>query len=405
MIDPAAIRAEFPILARTVYGRPLVYLDNAATTQKPNAVLDSLLAFYRESNSNVHRGVHYLSERASDLYERARETVRQFIHARDVREIVFTHGTTEAINLVARIFGDQWVGPGDEIVVTEMEHHSNLVPWQMLCERNGAILKVVPFDNEGTLQTEALEPLLTARTRLFALSQVSNVLGTVNSAEAMIRIAHGHDVPVLLDAAQAVQHRSMDVQELDCDFAAFSGHKMYAETGIGILYGKQEWLERMAPCHHGGGMIRSVGLDKTTFGESPYKFEAGTPNIAGALSLEAAINHIGTIGIDAIAEHERGLMRRAMEGLSGLDGVSIYGTTADKCGALAFNLNGISAYDAATVLDKLGIAVRSGTHCAEPVMHHYGITGAIRASFAMYNTVEEIDTLLEGVRKVQTLLA
>jgi cysteine desulfurase/selenocysteine lyase len=404
MIDITAIRSDFPILASTVHGKPLVYLDNAATTQKPRAVLKRLLAFYSESNAGVHRGIHHLSELASQSYEAARESVREFVHARDAREVVFTHSTTDAINMVARCFGEQWVKAEDEIVVTEMEHHSNLVPWQALCEQRGAKLKVVPFNDDGSLQTDAFESYLTENTRLVALSYVSNVLGVVNPVRELIRIAHAHDVPVLVDAAQAVQHMAVDVQDLDCDFLAFSGHKMYAETGVGVLYGKEKWLERMPPCRYGGGMIGSVDTHRSTFADPPFKFEAGTPNIAGAITLEAAINFIDAIGMKAIQQHEQELMNHAMESLSTLDAVSIYGTAAEKCGALSFNLDGASAFDAAMILDRLGVAVRSGTHCAELVMRHYGIAGAVRASFALYNTIEEVDTLVEGVRKAQTML-
>lgn len=404
MIDITAIRSAFPILANTVHGRALVYLDNAATTQKPRAVLDRLLAFYSECNAGVHRGIHHLSELASHSYEAARETACRFIHARDAREVVFTYGTTDAINMVARCFGEQWVKAGDEIVVTEMEHHSNLVPWQVLCEKRGATLKLVPFNDDGSLQTDAFESCLTENTRLVALSYVSNVLGVVNPARELIRIAHAHDVPVLLDAAQAVQHMAVNVQDLDCDFLAFSGHKMYAETGIGVLYGKAEWLERMSPCRYGGGMIGSVDRHKSTFADPPFKFEAGTPNIAGAISLEAAIKFMDAIGMEVIRQHEQKLMNHAVERLSALDAVRIYGTAAEKCGALSFNLDGASAYDAAMILDKLGVAVRSGAHCAELVMRHYGVAGAVRASFAVYNTIEEVDRLVEGLRKARAML-
>ncbi|MFW6061726.1 MAG: aminotransferase class V-fold PLP-dependent enzyme [Planctomycetota bacterium] len=403
-LDISTVRADFPLLDSTIHGRPLVYLDNAATTQKPRAVLDRLMAFYRESYSNVHRAVHTLSEEATEAYEGARETVRQFINARAVEETIFTHGTTEGINMVADCFDRQWVQPGDRIILTEMEHHSNLVPWQMLCQRSGAELKVIPFADDGSLQSEQLASLLTDRTRLVAMSWVSNVLGTVNPVRQLIEAAHQRDVPVLIDAAQAAPRMPIDVQELDCEFLAFSGHKMYAETGIGVLYGKREWLERMQPTRYGGGMVRSVDWGRTSFEEPAQKFEAGTPNIAGAVSLDAAIRYLEEIGMGAIYEHEQELMRTAMERLGAIDGVRIYGTTPTKCGALSFTLEGGGAYDVAAILDKLGVAVRSGTHCGEPVMRHYGIGGTVRASFALYNTIAEIDALTEGVQRARAML-
>lgn len=403
--DWAGIRRQFPILARTVHGKPLVYLDNAATTQKPRAVLDRVLAFYAEENSNVHRGVHYLSERASECYEAARETVRRFFHAGDAGEVIFTHGATDSINMLAYMIGQKGLGAGDEILVTQMEHHSNLLPWQMLCQRSGATLQIVPFRNDGSLEVEALDSLLTGRTRLFALTHVSNVLGTINPVREIIRMAHTRGVPVLVDAAQSVPHLAVDVQDLDCDFLAFSGHKLFAETGIGVLYGKRKWLEEMTPCIQGGGMIQSVNLHSATFADLPYRFEAGTPNIAGAVSLAAAIEFLESIGMQAVTEHEAELMRHATEAISEMDGVQIYGRTADKCGALSFNLDGLDAYDVATLLDQYGIAVRSGTHCAEPVVKHYGVHAAVRASFALYNTIEDIDRLIEGLAQVRRMLA
>jgi cysteine desulfurase/selenocysteine lyase len=402
-IDSRKIRADFPILDTLAYGKPLIYLDNAATTQKPRAVLEKTLSYYAEANGNIHRSTHYLSEKASDAYEAARESVRMFINAGSSREIVFTQGTTASINLVAQSFGDLQVHAGDEIVVTEMEHHSNLVPWQMLCKRTGARLKVIPFDDDGKLRTDLLSTFVTNATKLIAAAYVSNVLGVANPLREIIDFAHARDIPVLVDGAQAVQHMPVDVQGLDCDFFAFSGHKMYADTGIGVLYGKKRWLERMPPYQCGGGMIASVDFARTLFAEPPLKFEAGTPHIAGAISLGAAIAYLGAIGMDAIAAHERDLMSYADQALSAVDGVRIYGT-APRCGVLSFNLDSISPFDACMVLDKMGIALRSGTHCAEPVMKHFGIRGMIRASFAVYNTRCEIDAMVQGIKKAQAML-
>jgi cysteine desulfurase/selenocysteine lyase len=402
-IDGEKIRADFPILGTLAYGKPLIYLDNAATTQKPRSVLEKTLSFYAEANGNIHRGVHYLSEKAGAAYEAARESVRRFINAGSAREIVFTQGTTASINLVAQSFGDLRVRAGDEIVITEMEHHSNLVPWQMLCKRSGARLKVVPFDDTGTLRSDLLSKLVTDATKLISITYVSNVLGVANPLREIIDFAHARDIPVLVDGAQAVQHMPIDVRDLDCDFFAFSGHKMYAETGIGVLYGKERWLERMPPYQCGGGMIASVDLAKTLFAEPPFKFEAGTPHIAGAISLGAAIAYIEEIGMEAIAAHERDLMTYAEQAVSALDGVTMYGT-APRYGSLSFNLDSISPFDACMVLDKMGIALRSGTHCAEPVMNHFGIRGTIRASFALYNTKREIDALMQGIKKAQAML-
>ena len=403
MIDADRIRADFPILNRTVHGKPLVYLDNAATSQKPTAVLEKVHDFYCTSNSNVQRGARYRSERESAAYEDARATVQAFLGAANAREIVFTRGTTDSVNVVARALETK-VHAGDEIVVTEMEHHSNLIPWQMLCERNDAVLKVVPFDDRGELQVEVLESLLTERTRLVAVSYVSNVLGTVNPVRQVATVAHGHHIPVLVDAAQAVPRFGVDVADIDCDFLAFSGHKMYAETGIGVLYGKEKWLEELPPVQFGGGMISSVSLQRTTFAEPPFKFESGTPNIGGAVSLAAAVEYMRACGINQIHDHERELLDYAAKAVSEMGGTTVYGRAAERIGALSFNLEGISAYDAAMILDKTGVAVRSGMHCAQPVMDHYGITGTIRASFAVYNTKSDIDALLSGLTRVRNLL-
>jgi cysteine desulfurase/selenocysteine lyase len=404
-MDVDAVRADFPILHAARGGRPLAYLDNAATTHKPRPVLDRVLAFYTEANSNVHRGAHALSAQASAWYEAARETVRGFIGARDTREIVFTHGTTDAINMVADCFEHDRLQPGDDIIITELEHHSNLVPWQMLCARTGARLQVLPFDDDGTLHIDALAGLLTDRTRLVTLAHVSNVLGRVNPVAEVARIAHARGVPVLVDAAQSVPHIPIDVQSLGCDLLVFSGHKLYAETGIGVLYGTQAWLERLQPRRYGGGMVDSVGFDKTTFAAPPTRFEAGTPNIAGAVSLAAAIEYIQAIGLDAIGQHERTVMQHAMTRLAALDGVRVYGTGPDKCGVIALNLAGLDAYDVALILDQLGVAVRSGTHCAAPVMRHFGVAQSLRASLALYNTMDDVDRLIAGLERARTLLS
>ncbi len=404
MLDINRIRKEFPILAKEVQGKSLVYLDNAATTQKPQVVLDTIIEFYSSRNSNIHRGVHFLSEQASMAYESARETVREFINAESVSEIVFTSGTTEAINLVADSFGNKFIREGDEILISEMEHHSNIVPWQILCDRSKAVLRVVPFSDDGTLMMDELRRLITRRTKLISIIHVSNVLGVINPLREIIELAHSCGIPVLVDGAQAVQHFSVDVQELDCDFFAFSGHKMYADTGIGVLYGKEKWLEDMPPYQSGGGMVDSVSFEKTTYADLPFKFEAGTGNYVGAISMGAAIKYIQGIGLDEIAVYESDLLDDATERLSAIKGINLYGLSPKRCGAVSFNLEDIHPYDAGMILDKLGIAVRTGTQCAEPVLRHYGVSAVIRASFALYNTREEIDKLSEGIQKTQKIL-
>ena len=404
MFDINKIREDFPILAKEIHGKLLIYLDNAATTQKPKIVLDKIVEFYANRNSNIHRGVHYLSEQASMAYENARETVRKFINAKNVSEIVFTKGTTEAINLVADSFGAKFIREGDEVIISEMEHHSNIVPWQIRCERAKAVLKVVPFNDDGTLMLDELIKLITERTRLISIIHVSNVLGVINPIKEIVEMAHSRDIPVLVDGAQAVQHFPVDVQELNCDFFAFSGHKMYAETGIGVLYGKEKWLEDMPPYQSGGGMVDSVSFEKTTFADLPLKFEAGTGNYVGAASMGTAIEYIQDIGLDEIAVYEGDLLDYATERLSAIQGINIYGLAPERCGAVSFNLENIHPYDAGMILDKLGIAVRTGTHCAEPVLRHYGVSASIRASLALYNTREEIDKLIEGIHKVQKML-
>lgn len=404
MLDICDIRADFPILGREVYGKPLVYLDNAASTQKPTAVLERIMDFYSNSYSNIHRGAHYLSEQASNAYEAARIKTAEYINAANPYEIIFTRSTTESINLVADSFCSAFINEGDEVIISEMEHHSNIVPWQVVCDRLNATLKIIPFDDDGVLRTYMLNELLTEKTKLVAVTYVSNVLGTVNPIDEIVQKAHEFDVPVLVDAAQAVQHIPLDVQELDCDFLAFSGHKMYAETGIGVLYGKEKWLELMPPYQFGGGMISSVHFDRTTFADLPLKFEAGTHNIAAAVSMDAVINYIYKVGIRNINKYEHDLMEYALDKIGNFDGAIIYGNATERCGAIAFNLEDIHPYDACMLLDKMGIAVRSGKHCAEPVMLHYGIDGCLRASFAMYNTMEEIDELITGLQKVKEML-
>lgn len=404
MLNTDAIRADFPLLGAKVNGAPLAYLDNAATTQKPQAVLDRLLAFYTESNSNVHRGIHRLSELASAHYEAARETVRRFINARHAHEVIFTAGTTDAINMLADGFAAQTLDPGDEIIVSAAEHHSNLIPWQVLCARQQVQLRIWPFEDDGLLRPAALADLLTARTRLVAVTHVSNVLGRRNPLAEIVRVAHAHDVPVLVDAAQSIQHVPLDVQALDCDFLAFSGHKAYAETGIGVLYGREAWLERLPPRRYGGGMVAHVDAHRATFADLPYRLEAGTPNIGGAVSLAAALDYLDQLGRDAIAAHEQSVMDHALQRLTELDGVAIYGRGPGKCGAISFNLGAADAFDVAAILDRLGVAVRSGTHCAAPALKHFGVSHSVRASLALYNTVEDVDRLIDGLHRARQML-
>jgi cysteine desulfurase/selenocysteine lyase len=403
LFDVDAIRADFPILSRTAHGRPLVYFDNAATTQKPRAVVERLVRFYFEENANVHRGVHLLSERATDAYEAARRTVAKFLHAADPSEIVFVRGTTEAINLVAQTYGRSRIGSGDEILLTEMEHHSNIVPWQMLCEQTGARLKIAPMTDAGELRLDAYERLLSDRTRLVSFVHVSNALGTINPVAEIVRLAHARGVPVLVDGAQAVAHLAVDVQALDCDFYAFSGHKIFGPTGTGVLYGKRALLDAMPPYQGGGDMIRSVSFERTSYNEVPYKFEAGTPNIAGAVGLAAALEYVSAMGLDRIAAYEHELLAYGTEALSRIDGLRFTGTAAAKAGILAFVLESAHPHDIGTILDREGIAIRTGHHCCQPLMDRMGVPATARASLALYNTREEIDRLvaaLEQVRKV-----
>ena len=401
--DVNAIRRDFPILSTTVYDRPLVYLDNAATTQKPLCVLDAMRHEYLNANANVHRGVHYLSQQATELHEAARETVRRFINAGKTEEVIFTRGTTESINLVASSFCEEFMKEGDEIIVSVMEHHSNIVPWQLQAARRGVAVRVIPMNDEGELDMEAYAGMFTERTKIVSVAHVSNVLGTVNPVREMIRIAHSHGVPVLVDGAQSTPHFKLDVQELDCDFFAFSGHKIYGPTGIGVLYGKEEWLDRMPPYQGGGEMIESVTFEKTVFQSLPFKFEAGTPDYIATHGLAVALDYVNDIGLENISSHERELTSYCMEQMRSIDGIALFGTSEHKDAVVSFLVGDIHHLDMGTLLDRLGIAVRTGHHCAQPVMQRYGIQGAVRASFAMYNTREEIDALVEGVRRVSRM--
>ncbi|MGD0345259.1 MAG: cysteine desulfurase [Terracidiphilus sp.] len=404
-LDLKKIRADFPILAERIHGKKLVYLDNAATSQKPRAVIDAIVNYYEHLNANIHRGVHTLSVRATEAHDAARQTVRRFIHAADTREIIFVRGATEAINLVAQTYGRTHVAAGDEILITAMEHHSNIVPWQILCEEKGAHLRVAPIDDRGELELNEFAKLIGPRTKLVAVTQVSNALGTVTPLREMIEIAHRQGVPVLVDGAQAVPHFAVDVQALDCDFYAFSGHKVYGPTGIGVLYGKRALLEAMPPYQGGGDMISSVTFAKTTYNDLPFKFEAGTPDIAGAIALGAALDYISNLGMDSIAAHEHGLLAYATEKVGSLPGVQLIGTARERAGVLSFVMDGVHPHDLGTILDREGIAIRTGHHCAQPVMERFGIPATARASFAVYNTREEIDALVEGIRKAHEVFA
>lgn len=403
MYDIEKVRADFPILAREVHGKPLVYLDNAATTQKPLCVLDAMRDEYLNANANVHRGVHYLSQQATELHEAAREAVRSFIGARSATEIVFTRGATEGINLVAQSFCEAFTEPGDEVVVTEMEHHSNIVPWQLQAAKRGVAIKVAPIDDRGELRLDELEKLLGPRTKMVSVAHVSNVLGTVNPVAEITALAHAHGAAVLVDGAQAVPHMAVDVQAIDCDFYVFSGHKMYGPTGIGVLYGKEDWLDRMPPYQGGGEMIESVSFEKTTFGQLPYKFEAGTPDYIATHGLATAMAYMASLGLDNIAEHERKLTRRCQDGLSQMPAMRLFGQQEGKDAVVSFLVGNIHHLDMGTLLDQLGIAVRTGHHCAEPLMRRLGVLGTVRASFALYNTEAEVDAMLEGVERVSRM--
>ena len=403
MYDINKVREDFPILSRKVYDRPLVYLDNAATTQKPLCVLDAMREEYLNVNANVHRGVHYLSQQATDLHEAAREKVRAFIGAAKTEEIVFTRGTTEAINLVASSFCEEMMKEGDEVIVTDMEHHSNIVPWQLQANRRGIVVRHLPFDEKGDLCLDQLEQMINERTKLVSMAHVSNVLGTVNDVKHVTTIAHKYGIPVLVDGAQSTPHFHVDVKELDCDFFAFSGHKMYGPTGIGVLYGKEEWLERLPPYQGGGEMIDKVSWEQTTFECLPFKFEAGTPDYVATHGLATAIDYISTLGLDQIATHEQMLTHYCMEQMSTIDDMRLFGTSAHKDAVVSFLVGNIHHLDMGTLLDRLGIAVRTGHHCAQPLMTRLGISGTVRASFALYNTKEEIDILVNGIRRVSQM--
>lgn len=403
MFDVTKIREDFPILSRKVYDRPLVYLDNGATTQKPLCVLDAMREEYLNVNANVHRGVHYLSQQATDLHEQAREKVRKFINAGSVNEIIFTRGTTESLNLVVSSFCDGFMSEGDEVIVSVMEHHSNIVPWQLQAARKGISLRVIPMNDKGELLLDEYEKLFTERTKIVSVTHVSNVLGTVNPVKEIVRIAHEHGVPVMVDGAQSTPHFAVDVQDIDCDFFAFSGHKMYGPTGVGVLYGKEDWLDRMPPYQGGGEMIESVSFEKTVFEHLPFKFEAGTPDYVATHGLATAIDYINSIGIDNISRHEQELTKYAMQKMQEIDGMRIFGTADHKDAVVSFLVGDIHHLDMGTLLDRLGIAVRTGHHCAQPLMIRLGIQGTVRASFAMYNTKEEIDVLVEGIKRVSKM--
>jgi cysteine desulfurase/selenocysteine lyase len=403
--DVERIRKGFPILRTKVHGHPLVYLDNAATSQKPREVIDALVRYYEGENANIHRGVHYLSQIATEEFEKARETVRTFVNAARASEIIFTRGTTEALNLVAQTYGKTNVGAGDEVLITAMEHHSNIVPWQMLCAEKGAKLRVAPMNDEGELLLAEYEKLLSAKTKVVAVGHVSNALGTINPVKQMIAAAHAKGAVVVVDGAQAVPHLKVDVQDLDADFYAFSGHKMYGPTGIGVLYGKQALLEAMPPYQGGGDMISSVTFEKTTYNKLPHKFEAGTPDMAGVAGLMAAIDYMNGIGIEKIAAHEHELLEYATEVIGAIEGVRLIGTAREKAGVLSFVLDEVHPHDIGTILDQQGIAVRTGHHCAQPVMERFSIPATVRASFAMYNTKGEVDALALGIRKVREVFA
>ncbi|HTO87063.1 MAG TPA: cysteine desulfurase [Thermoanaerobaculia bacterium] len=404
-LDVGAVRKDFPILARRVHGKPLVYLDNAATTQKPRAVIDAEREVYEHSYANIHRGVHLLSVEATDAYEKAREKVRDFLHAAESKEIVFTRGTTEAINLVAATYGRRNVGPGDEVLITAMEHHSNIVPWQLLCAETGGKLRVAPMNERGELLLEEFGRLLSDRTRIVAVPHVSNALGTLNPIREIVRMAHQRGIPVLVDGAQAVPRLPVDVREMDCDFYALSGHKMYGPSGIGVLYGKARHLSAMPPYQGGGDMIASVTFEKSTWNVLPYKFEAGTPNIAGAIALGTAVDYVQALGMEAIARHEDSLLASATERVAAIPGLRIIGTAREKAGVLSFTIEGVHPHDIGTVLDREGVAVRTGHHCAQPVMEFFKVPATARASFGLYNTPEDVDALVAGIGQVQRMFA
>jgi len=403
MPDILTTRSDFPILQRLVYDKPLVYFDNAATTQKPQCVIDAISNYYCTENANVHRGVHFLSQQATRAFEGVRQQIRKFINARLTEEIIYTRGTTEAINLVASSFGKKFIRKGDEILISAMEHHSNIVPWQFVCEERQAKLKVIPITDNGELEMDKLDKLITGKTKIIAITHVSNTLGTVNPVKEIIRIAHSHGIPVLVDGAQAVPHLKVDVQDLDCDFYAFSGHKVYGPMGIGCLYGKESWLNTLPPYQGGGEMIANVTFEKTTYNSLPYKFEAGTPNVADVVGFGTALDYINAIGIENIGIYENELLKYATAELEKIEGLRIIGTAADKASVISFVLDKIHPYDAGTIMDHLGVAVRTGNHCTQPIIDRYKIPGTIRASFAFYNTKQEIDVLIQAILKVKEM--
>jgi len=404
-LDIDKIRQDFPLLQEKVYGKPLVYLDNSATTQKPQVVLDTLERYYKQYNSNVHRGVHHLSQVASEEYEAARHIIAGFINAREHEEVIFTKGTTDSINLIANVFGRGVIKAGDEVIVSAMEHHSNIVPWQIMCEDRGAVLKVIPMDENGELIMREYTSLLSDKTKIVSVAYVSNALGTVNPVRDIIAQAHARNIPVMLDVAQAIQHMPLDVQELDVDFIAFSGHKIYGPTGIGILYGKREWLDKLPPYQGGGDMIKTVTFAKTTYNELPFKYEAGTPDISGAIALGAAVKYVQEIGLENIHAYEEQLVQYAVEQLSAIEGLRFIGNPTHRSGAVSFLVGGIHPYDLGELLDKQGVAIRTGHHCAEPVMDFFCIPGTVRASFAMYTTKEDIDRLVVAIKKAASMLS
>ncbi|MDZ7740074.1 MAG: cysteine desulfurase [Bacteroidales bacterium] len=404
MVDLNKIRSDFPVLAEEVYGQPLVYFDNGATTQKPEVVIKAVSEAYSVYYSNIHRGVHALSDKSSEKYESAREKVKSFINATKKEEIIFTAGTTASINLVAFSFGEKYISAGDEVLISGMEHHANIVPWQMMCERKNARLRVIPLDDDGSLQITELDGLINPKTKIIAITQVSNATGVTVPVKEVIRKAHDHDIPVLVDGAQGIQHGHVDVQELDCDFYAFSGHKVYGPTGIGVLYGKEKWLDELPPWQGGGDMVDRVTFDKTTYNELPFKFEAGTMNFVGAIGLAEALSYIETVGMEDIIRQETELTAYTNKRIREIDGITLYGNTKDKISILSFLIDNVHQYDAGMILDKMGVAVRTGSHCAQPLMDRFGIDGTIRASMCFYNTTEEVDILIEGIKKVKAMM-
>ncbi|MFP4525554.1 MAG: aminotransferase class V-fold PLP-dependent enzyme [Bacteroidales bacterium] len=402
-LDIQKIREDFPILHQKVYDKPLIYLDNAATTQKPVQVIDTVKEIYTTKNSNIHRGIHYLSESLTEQYEEARRSVQAFINAKKPEEVIFTNGTTDSINAIAYSFGERFISEGDEVIISEMEHHANIVPWQVICERKKASLRYVPINDKGELILEELKKLVSNKTRIIAVTHVSNTLGTINNIKDIISIAHGQNIPVLIDGAQSIQHMTVDVQNMDCDFYVFSGHKVYGPNGTGVLYGKEEWLEKLPPYKTGGEMIKKVTLEKTTYNELPFKFEAGTPNYVGAIGMAEALKYLSNIGLSKIQEHEEDLLNYASKKLQNIEGLRFYGTANKKISVLSFLLGDIHPYDTGMILDKMGIAVRTGHHCTEPLIDRFKIPGTVRASFALYNTKEEIDVLYDSLLKTKKM--